>query len=1229
MATNTTLSNLYVERASSEHPLALWMLNEEIDYVTQITNSQRDFWNSNNWDITNGTVADAYNIAGSPRTPILDSSISKVVGSVPSIPTQDIVLISEFDIAQDSLDQDLSNIALGFYVYFDTPLANHVSFGLSYVDSLSNEQENLYTVLVKNTDRLTWKFFSHTFDLPPTTATDIKLVVKVNVNSGGTLSEYNLFLSGLSLGQWSEDFNKYSYGITPENIPSNINLPAEAELKALPAFSYGTSGNQAYYLSRENKLSCKNFGVPLVYGSYNVTKISPNVYNNVNYPSLIFPGYGFLNERGRYNDYTVEMWIKANVWSTTPRKIFGPIASTDGLYVDHAHLSFKINDQISSHFIGEWFRPMMIHIRVLTNFLMVLVNGEEVMSLEIDQDSVTLPEEIVNGKNQDWLGFYAYNDVDPLDIDTFSIYSYGMPTEVAKRHWVWGQAVVAPEQTNSSINAITAFNDYAFANYSVNYNYPDFANWRQAFFSNVEAGSKILSLPEYQLPQFSIGQNTIKDLYSDIKAIDSDEEDPDDVAGIKYLTLKPNEDWDSNSDFIYFDNFAILNDPVETVYGIFKTDGTETNAPLFKITNKFNNDYLLISVTGTTVTYKIVLSEIGTTLATKTIEVNKKFAAGINIEKLSSSQNIDISRFFSNVSGLDVFLAGDGSKKFSGKIYRFGFDGPYNSRKTFSLSDENGILISSNTQSNQLFLHTANYTLTTINEYGLLFPDIAVSGYWEDYMPLSYFSKAIVDYDGTEKYEIDSIQFNLDFPEPPTSQTVEVETAWTYADIKEQYSEPDLLPYETLDNEYYSGWENYEDMSGNTTITEFYNTSESIVRSYVSFQKISDGANKNLIELNPPHAALSSGVLDPENINAVNWKDKPYEVTTGTVIYPPKRTYAGLGINFNDYAIVYHLDFLSNGILHHPVKLRELQLASKVLERTDFTPVGSKFGIPAYYYSRSGLYFDLKGKNPIATYKKSTPHLYLNRQSGWNIKGSFSTTTDRGLSILVNQPKAEDTLIGSVQMWVRFYEKTFPSGPIMIFSIAHKNGIYDFFLESDSSQQRGFVFGVDRGSSEILEGLNYYVNGKEVNTPTLMNEEWTVLSVEFPSLLDFSEVSGKIDINGPLIYNNISYTLATNIEKSESLETRPWDAIENLDSSTATWNYVLNTWKLPATTTWQDVKIINQSQIYNINSQATYERYTGSNRIVIDDESAGLLISPEKFVAYREISWVNNVKIPA
>ena len=1364
MATNTTLSNLYVEKASSEHPLALWMLNEKVDYISQITEDERQFQLFATWQLTNAEAT--LEPEGSFNAPFSDSAVSKIIGAVPPTETQDIIAKSVYNLPS-TLAPEYTNFSMGFYVYFETALANSVTFGYSYTDSITSETvEVTDTLLVRQTDRGNWRFFSGTFDLPPAEAVNPKLIIKVNVRQGGIAGDYTVYINGLSIGQWSEDFNKASYGIDVEPLPANINLPSV--MTAVPAFPYGASGANGYYLGQGYQLFCKNFGVPLVFGSSNVTKTTENVYNGVNYPSLIFPGYGFLNERGRYNDYTVELWLRVNSSSNIPRKIFGPIIGTDGLYADGAYLTFKIGNSVGSHFVGEWFRPMLVHIRELQNSITVILNGEEVINFEIDQSQLELPAEIVNGKSQDWLGVYSYADVDPVDIDNFSIYSYGMPTEVAKRRWVWGQAVSSPEQTNSSINSITAFNDYAFANYASNYNYPDFANWKQAFFSNVEAESKTLRLPSYQLPRFEIGTETTTQLYDDIQAIEYVSND-DNIAGRKYLTLNPNEDWDSNSDFIYFDQLGMLNDQVQTFYGVFKTDGTEENKPLIKITNKATRDFFLISLDETSVIYSINISGATTTFVTKTIEENKKFAVGLNIPAFIASRDTTISRFFADPSTLDVFVAGDGSVKFDGNIYKIGFDGSFNTRKISGLYDLDGIfktslnaeitsvsvgddettitttgghpyivgdrvriftseydtgekLITETTattftigeeldaediedgsitdDANRLFYHTANYTLTAIEKYGIFFADIAVAGYWEDYMPLSYFSKAIIDSEGDTNFELDSIQFNQQFPEPPASQAVAQTSPWLYSDLQIEYSTPVLLTYEDLNNAFYTGWDDYEDMSNNTIKTIFYQTNESVLRSYISFQRIMDGANNSLLDFDNYYQPLVSGLVDPAAID-VDWENTAFEVTTGTIIYPPSTTQAGRRVNFDDYALVYHLDFKSDGILHHPVDLRELQLASHVLERTDFTPVGSRFGIPVFYYSRAGLYFDLKAKNPIATYKKSTPYLHLTRQSGWKIRGEFSNVVDRGLTVPVNLSQSDETEVSSLQIWTRFSEPEFPADPIMIFSIDFNDGFYDFYIQADSSEQRGFIFAVDRDSSEVLYDLEYYVNGQSVNKPFLVNEEWVVLGIEFPDLLNFSNRTGRLNLNGPLTYNNISYNLATNIEKDEALETRSWVDMLSLNiggitdvtatgtaityattgtfvagetvtitdvvpsqfnlanavvvsatatsftvASNVTGSYVSGgvassgKWEdlqdklivsedtLPPYT-WQNVKIISQSRTFNIDPKTIYEKYTGSNRIVIDDESSGILVDPEKFRMYRDISWSINTKVPA
>jgi hypothetical protein len=1300
-----TLSNLYVERAASEHPLALWSLNESTDYLSFVSEDQRKLHIFDTWEIVE---AEATSFPGSSllNTPFLDSETSKIEGHAPDDATGQFYAKAKFEI-DSKFSDDFGTFAFGFFVYMDSSLVRKVYLGYVYTDSEDNEQEVVSSFDVKSSSVGNWTQYLDTLPMPPSGAQDTKFIIKFDTVAGGVEGDYDVYINGIAAGHWAEDFMGTSFGTTTSTMPTTIALPST--LQVSPAFPYGSSGSIAYYIASDNKLRCKNFGVPLVYGSSEVTKVYPNSVNGTTYPSLIFPGYGFLNQRGKNNDYTVEMWLRINSASPSTKKIFGPIASEDGLYVDDSFITLRIGKSYGSHFVGEWYRPMLLHIRVVQGSAVVVLNGEEVINFDVDQDLGDLPLEIVDGKSQDWLGVYAYDDIPLIDIDSFSIYSYGIPTQVAKRRFVWGQGISAPEQTNSAVNAVTAFNDYAFANYASNYNYPDFANWRQAFFSNIDADSRALKLPDYSLPAFRLIGRNVQDLFNELQELEPTL-DPDDVANRKYFMLGLGE---SSQEYIYFENLNVLNDRLSSIYGVFKTDGSAVNQPLIKITNKISKDSILILLNGSTVTYTSDINNIRTTLATKQITSDEKFAVGLNLENISLRQIPGLRAFFTDTSFLDMYVAGDGNSKFNGRIYKVGFDAGYNNRRIQDYYDSEGIFLEDEEAAEDLYSHTANYTLVPIDKYGVFFADIAVAGYWEDYMPLSYFAKYVLDNDGKKQYDLDFLQFNVDFPEPNALNIVEETRTWTYGELQARYRSPEILLYRDLNNKFFTKWENYEDMSQDSVKTILFNTERSSLRSYISFQQLTDGANRNLIDFPELAKPLANEVVDPDS-RSFDWTDTAYEITTGSIIYPPKTIRKVVNdveqvrsVSFENLAIVYHLDFKSEGILHQPIRIKELQLASQVFERTRLTPVGSKFGVPVFYYSKPGFYFDLKGKNPIATYKKSTPHLYLNRQSGWKLRGDFDISTDRGLAMPINQSSAIDTEVSSVQLWVRFSEREFPGERVKIFSISHNNGVYDFYMQGDPSLLRGQIFGIDKQTGEPLENLNYFINGKKVIKPYIVKEEWSVVSVEFPDLLDFSGRAGTLNLNGPLTYNNISYNLSTNLEKNESIEARLWGELltvrtasitnalsedgettytvdkqfevgqkvfisgvspsdyntepdepatiiaitEGETTSTFTiakdiedpylaggaaqasaWEYVKTDLEVTDNSvppfTWKQVRVFSQSRSFNINPETIYSKYTGSDRIIIDDEDSGLLVSPEQFTLYNQVVWRESTKVP-
>jgi hypothetical protein len=184
----------------------------------------------------------------------------------------------------------------------------------------------------------------------------------------------------------------------------------------------------------------------------------------------------------------------------------------------------------------------------------------------------------------------------------------------------------------------------------------------------------------------------------------------------------------------------------------------------------------------------------------------------------------------------------------------------------------------------------------------------------------------------------------------------------------------------------------------------------------------------------------------------------------------------------------------------------------------------------------------------------------------------------------------------------------------------HKNGIYDFYIKSDESTQRGYIYARNRATDGIVESIEYYVNGKAVDTIYIVNEEWAVLGIAFTELLSFDQYTGRLNLNGPLTYNNISYYLATNLEQNQRIEVRSWGEVKN-DGISRTWDYWENAFD------WGEVKIISTINVYSIDPGDIYEKYVGTNRVIIDDNVDGLLVNPDSLRVYSDVGWTTSTQI--
>ena len=602
----------------------------------------------------------------------------------------------------------------------------------------------------------------------------------------------------------------------------NIFGPLINNVKYVATYGFG-GGSNGYYVVEGGKDLTENRGVPMVYGSNSTTKIYPSqqtysiikpefrmwsmvkddgkphiwagwkdkLVNDLlyeyeykaeyNYPSIILPGHGFLNKSGRHSVATVEFWMRLDTKATEATKIWGPIRSTDGLYVKNGFLTLMVGNSVASHPVSAWYRPMLIHIILRRDSVSLMVNGEVVGSVRYNEYTIPLPD-----VNEDYVGFFGHKDFKLFEIDSYSIFPYVVPDVVAKRRFVWGQGVEGVDINTNAYDSSLAFIDYPVAKYTTNKLYPDVERWDAAYFSNLVADRSGIRVPDYKLPRINLGGRDVEEFYWENLIKNSLS------AKQTFFTFRPDNNW-TQACYLLFPSLNLLASSLKVVYGAFevKSGGGETKQTLLKFIQNTSKDTLeLYYENGTT---KVVLTTDGVEKVINSSPVAKDapFAVGIDLRELYKVYGNVITRFFGSLSSVQLMVGGDGTNTFEGDIYKVG------------LCDENNVedrnFDAGFYSTDSWFMdHTAAYTLIGKEDYNTFMLDIAVAAYWEEYFPLSFFAK---------NGRLDFLQFNIGFPAMDDTKKSPVRSYLTFQKVKKKNMKPlknyfnkePLSPYRVLD----------------------------------------------------------------------------------------------------------------------------------------------------------------------------------------------------------------------------------------------------------------------------------------------------------------------------------------------------------------------------------------------------------------------------------------------
>ena len=1097
--------NLYSAEAFSQHPMALWSLDDDFSYLSLISASPI-------YNVVGGSSASVANPpTEKPQETVGIADVFLEIDSFAGSASATTITTQTF-ITPDDVDTDIPTVCINAFIYtYDTDISE-LQIGFQYGG-------NTYTKTYENLTKNAWTRIYHTMDLPSSGT----MTPYLNVVHTGSEKTYSLYQ--FSVGQWSEQFNHETQGTVPIPFTSitasaDLNFAIGGTLSASPSLfdttisdAYGLSDEyRGYYFIEDNKMLAKNTKLPMVFGSGDITEIYSSSYNM---PSIVFPGRGFLHNDGKYKEMTAEFWLKIYPEVTSKTKIFGPVASNDGLYVDKEFIILRIGPYEKSYYVGKWYRPMLIDIRYTEIYMSVLINGDLVIEQNLISRDVDFPES--GALSNDWVGFYSTSEIKKFEIDCLAIYPYVVQEQLAKKKFVYGQGVGPANEVTRKFGSTSVPIDFSFAKYSYNLIYPDMTKWFAGFYSNINADSKFITLPTYDLPEIRyFGQDLtafnvdrqrrswqgirsrtwyqwlssvwrqlssareIEPLFDNFTFQEDREDD-------FYIKLKPISTYNNVYGAIVFDSLNILSDPINSLFGLFSLNTSElteidsgTEATIMHFKNNATGDIFKIIFDDSDSKIKYIYN----TTTIKSFDftpgaADTHFIAGIKIDTLSTSYAAIIKKFFSVPQNIRLNVGGNEEDQFPGKIYRMTFNNKFFTRKDLSTYfDSQGVGYYDDSiqlsLSDEPFDYVGNYTMLFKKANNSLIMDVACSGYWEDSIPLSALGTYVLNSNGQrESYDLDFLQFNIDYPTSIVAQD-------------SFDSQENLKTYVTL--------QNYEDV-GKVSYSNYTVTKNLDSNRYVDFENISSN-------------------IDITKFNVVN----------DTIIFAPKNI-----IDFNNAHITIHMELKSPGINTSPVTIQRMSIASLAYDEASLYPITTSTGNNLYPFSREGISYINKAKNPYLIYKDSTPYLYLTGDSGIQtipyptLEDTASESFRRGISIPLNQDRKSDYSMHGIHMW-SFYNKAkqFSSRERML-SISYQDTRYDLYIEPETGGKRAklvpYLYGLL--SDTLTEELVMYQNGikQDVYIEPLT---WSLITIRFENPVTLDAIRGQLEIYPGTLFNNIT-----------------------------------------------------------------------------------------------------------